>query len=137
MAAPLGNVNASAGKHCDSFLEALDPFMLRDHRGKALRITRIINSIRKCGYRRGLVWELTNRKAALLLLAECYYCGHVPDITNPAYNPYNGIDRLDSAVGYVPGNIVTACRKCNVAKHVLSEVEFLDLVKRIANKHNL
>lgn len=138
MAAPVGNRNARDTKHCDPRIEALDETRLLDHRGdKSLRLARAVNAIRKCGYRRGFEFGFTTYQAAKMLLAECYYCGHVPETSNPASNPYNGIDRLDSALGYMPDNVVTACRKCNVAKHVLSEVEFLDLVKRIANKHNL
>jgi len=138
MAAPLSNKNARDTKHCDPYIESLDPVILRDYKGeKYLRITRTVNAIRKCGYRRDLSWGLTNLQASRMLLAECYYCGHVPDTDNQETNPYNGIDRLDSSLGYMPDNVVTACRKCNVAKHVLSEVEFLDIVKRIANKHKL
>jgi 5-methylcytosine-specific restriction endonuclease McrA len=138
MAAPIGNKNARDTKHCDPRIEALDNTRLLDHRGdKSLRLARSVNAIRKCGYRRDFVFELTTFQAAKMLLAECYYCGHIPDIKNPAANPYNGIDRLDSSLGYVPGNIVTACRQCNIAKHVMSEVDFFSLVKRIANKHKL
>jgi hypothetical protein len=44
----------------------------------------------------------------------------------------NGIDRLDSKVGYVEENVVSCCADCNFAKQRLSKSQFLDLVKRIA-----
>jgi 5-methylcytosine-specific restriction endonuclease McrA len=137
MAAPKGNHNAQGVVKSPKEMRELDDTRLYTKNGKELRLSRAVNSIRKCGYRRGIEWGLNNLQAARMLLAECYYCGHVPDIDNQDYNPYNGIDRLDSSEGYVPGNVVTACRRCNVAKHILSHTQFLTLVKAIANKHGL
>lgn len=137
MAAPKGNHNAQGVVKSPKEMRELDDTRLRTKNGKELRLSRVVNSIRKCGYRRDIEWGLGNLQAARMLLAECYYCGHIPQINNDEYNPYNGIDRLDSSGGYMPGNVVTVCRRCNVAKHVLSHTDFLLLVKQIADKHNI
>ena len=43
----------------------------------------------------------------------------------------NGIDRVDSSMGYVANNVVTCCTFCNRAKNDASENEFLKWVKDI------
>lgn len=60
------------------------------------------------GYRaRG--WKIDERLLADLITDNCFYCGAAP-------NPVNGVDRVDSLRGYEYDNVVTACRRCNVAK---------------------
>jgi len=43
----------------------------------------------------------------------------------------NGVDRIDSAKGYVPGNMVSCCNMCNRMKSNFGVDEFLDKVKEI------
>ena len=43
----------------------------------------------------------------------------------------NGIDRLDSSIGYTNENSVTCCKTCNFAKNTLSESEFYSWIKKI------
>jgi 5-methylcytosine-specific restriction endonuclease McrA len=90
--------------------------------------------------RRGHSFDLTTERFEALIQQECHYCG------NPAGNAisrhglelhYNGIDRLDSAKGYVEGNVVPCCGHCNKAKLNLSHDDFLRLVGRIAAKHGI
>lgn len=47
----------------------------------------------------------------------------------------NGIDRVDSAQGYVLTNVVPCCKQCNRAKSDLSREEFLTWVERV-HAHN-
>lgn len=49
---------------------------------------------------------------------------------------YNGVDRLDSKIGYVSGNCVPCCKFCNSAKGELSIEEFKDLITKIYRKFN-
>lgn len=46
----------------------------------------------------------------------CFYCQHPLDLANP--NSLQGItlDRMDNTKGYEVGNMVLACRRCNVIK---------------------
>lgn len=44
---------------------------------------------------------------------------------------YNGIDRVDSSLGYTVDNVVPCCKLCNQAKNNLSKQEFVDWVKRV------
>ena len=45
----------------------------------------------------------------------------------------NGIDRLNSIIGYTIENCVPCCEKCNLMKSNYSENEFLDHIERIRN----
>lgn len=44
---------------------------------------------------------------------------------------YNGVDRLDNAVGYLPGNCVPCCKFCNLAKAGGSYEEFVAYLDRV------
>lgn len=63
-----------------------------------------------------------------LITDVCFYCGIQP-------NPVNGIDRVDSSIGYVEDNVVTACRYCNRAKSDQSMEEFISRCKRIVERN--
>ena len=51
----------------------------------------------------------------------CYYCG----VAGP-----NGIDRVDSSIGYIKRNCVPCCKHCNYVKGNLSMNHFKEWVKR-------
>lgn len=74
--------------------------------------------------RRGMAWLLTDEAFGLLVTAPCHYCG-----SDGA--PINGVDRVDSELGYAPDNVLTACAQCNYAKRHQTYDEFLTWVERI------
>lgn len=77
----------------------------------------------RCNARqRGLAFDLTRQQFRRAFSDACSYCG-----TGPA----NGIDRIDSAQGYIDGNSTPCCAECNYAKRSLSHDQFLMLVARI------
>jgi len=80
----------------------------------------------------------------------CFYCNRPPTrIYNAAMTTpsnftgerqlqhgnftYNGLDRIDSAKGHEPSNVVPCCFDCNKAKSALSSDEFLRLIELIYN----
>ena len=46
------------------------------------------------------------------------------------------IDRIDSSLEYVPGNVQLVCRAANVAKHDLTVHDFLNLCKAVVEVSN-
>lgn len=48
----------------------------------------------------------------------------------------NGIDRIDSEVGYTKENTVPCCKYCNTAKNTMSYNEFIEWIKRVY-KHSI
>lgn len=86
---------------------------------------------------RGLAWALSEEQFLDLTSCLCHYCGAPPsniahwDELNGDFI-YNGLDRLDSDNGYVHGNVVPCCIRCNHAKWDLLPLDFLAHIKRIA-----
>ena len=75
----------------------------------------------------------------------CFYCGLtyskvVEDRLSETKNlkklsetvlKINGIDRLDSSIGYTKENTVSCCKYCNTAKNTMNRDEFIAWIKRV------
>ena len=62
------------------------------------------------------------------MLDDCFYCGWHP----LDEEPLNGIDRVDSMIGYTDANTVGACAICNFMKREWSVTFFLNAISKIA-----
>lgn len=91
-----------------------------------------VDDIRSKAKRRGKEWAIDSVYAYKLIIASCVYCGHTPNWPESRV----GIDRIDSNKGYIVGNCVPCCSRCNSAKNDMSHEEFLEWVKRIYNHLN-
>jgi hypothetical protein len=66
----------------------------------------------------------------------CYYCNEPPsNKTVSRCNPnnvfiYNGLDRIDSKLGYIKSNVVPCCITCNKAKNDMSQSDYLEWIKK-------
>jgi hypothetical protein len=89
-------------------------------------VTRLAN-YRQGAKRRGLLWEIDKELFFDLTTSQCFYCGTMPD-------PLNGIDRVDNAIGYVFGNVVSCCVDCNRAKGIRSRREFETWARAVSEK---
>ena len=77
--------------------------------------------------RKGRAYELSDHLFRELVLGSCFYCGAIPPLPS-----LHGIDRVDNTLGYVPGNVVTACTMCNTMKYTFSAKICLDQVRAIS-----
>lgn len=77
---------------------------------------------------RELLWKLSVEEFYDLVAGNCHYCGAAPATRSfvGRDRTWNGIDRLDNSLDYVPHNVVSCCKQCNRAKGTLSVREFLD-----------
>lgn len=84
-------------------------------------------------------FSLTDDEFYSLTQNKCYYCGIEPSRISKAwskYSPdfiYNGVDRIDSNIGYTVENCVTCCTKCNYAKSTMSLDEFKSWIIKLYN----
>ncbi len=90
---------------------------------------RAIGTMMRNAANRSIDWCLTMDQAMQLMAANCHYCDAQPSNVcgGKAYNGnfiYSGIDRIDNAGGYVDGNVVSCCAKCNTAKSDMTLQEF-------------
>lgn len=75
----------------------------------------------------GREWTFSDEFCEVFMKQACHYCGVFGD-------PYVGIDRKDSSLGYVHSNVLPACSACNWAKNNTSYEDFVAWIKRAA-KH--
>ena len=83
------------------------------------------------------------------LIQDCYYCGESPSNVYKYEtrdnegrklfipNKYQGIDRVDSKIGYVKENCVPCCISCNHAKMHREQRNFIQWVDKIYNNLKL
>ena len=98
------------------------------------------NLYRDSAKKRGLPFNLTDEEITILFAGNCVYCGCPPSqkfkSRKMAYGYgeliYNGIDRLNSKLGYVHGNVVSCCGTCNNAKSDMDENEFIAWLNKVA-----
>jgi hypothetical protein len=84
---------------------------------------------------------ITKSLFAKLTKMSCYYCGIEPNQRKVVSNGngiyiYNGLDRVDSMIGYEERNVVPCCGTCNKAKMAMSREDFLSWVERVY-KHSI
>lgn len=84
-------------------------------------------------------FTLTKEEFKEITSSNCYYCGVEPsqklkqsriDEKDGIYI-YNGIDRINSSVGYLYDNCVPCCEICNKAKRDLTIEDFKNWIKRL------
>ena len=103
--------------------------------GEACRNRVIANTISNAK-RRGLAWELSIEQVTALLTKDCQYCGSPPGQVSRGRGHngefiYNGLDRVDNALGYAPDNVVACCGVCNTAKSNMTMLEFSAWLRRV------
>lgn len=89
-------------------------------------------------------WEIIISMAEFVKLSKqpCLYCGISPfieiidrcNIINADKDVKifaNGIDRVNSDLGYVSNNCVSCCKHCNTAKNTMTDSEFKDWIIRL------
>jgi len=99
----------------------------------------LVGAYKKNARIRGIMWGLSEERLNELFRGKCFYCGGEPHQTHKNSKGgegfvYNGVDRLDSAKGYVDGNVVSSCSTCNYAKRVMTYEEFVAWIHR-AHSH--
>lgn len=142
--AALGKIKTcgSCAYHTGLLEEAADKSVKVRGWTKSIRVqhTRYIKSAIK----RGIEWRLSPEEFLRIVKLDCNYCGEGPRIykSKPNYGKgrtvqtlMNGIDRVDSSLGYVEGNVVPCCSKCNRMKMSESTDTFLMQVLRIARHY--
>jgi hypothetical protein len=89
----------------------------------------------------GRVYALSDEQLRTLMTSRCHYCGTFPyrRTKGSAHGPwiYNGVDRIDCALGYTSENVVSCCTPCNLARGRIKHELFFGLVKLIGNRHHL
>lgn len=89
---------------------------------------------------KNLAFTLNKERFKKLTSSECYYCGDMPGQTalqtKHSRQPYiyNGIDRVNNALGYTTKNSVSCCKDCNYLKSAKSKDEFMTKIFKISKR---
>ncbi len=97
----------------------------------------LLTRYRCCAGYKKQSWMLTKEEFRTLTKNDCFYCGTPPAQISKNGGPhssyvYNGVDRVDSSLGYEITNCVTACKRCNQAKNDMSLSEFLAWIRAVS-----
>lgn len=92
--------------------------------GKLSAETRLYKKYKSNAKKRELDFNLTQKQFLDLVYMPCYYCGTDKSDSTIAHRRYlddikiehNGVDRINSKVGYIISNCVPCCKHCNWAK---------------------
>lgn len=96
----------------------------------------IYNNYRRSAKDRNLTFNLTKEEFREIIEQDCSYCGAKPRVRHTIKSLYgeyssNGVDRVDSSIGYEKDNCVPCCSMCNMAKSNHSKEDFLNWIKRV------
>lgn len=97
-------------------------------------INKIIGRYKINAQKSDRTWDLPYETVVGLLFSSCSYCGLPPsnvDRHGRKSLKYSGIDRVDNKQGYIPTNVVSCCKICNLAKHTLTKETFLSWINRV------
>lgn len=86
-----------------------------------------LGKIKDSAKKRNLEFNLTRDDVIPYYKTPCYYCNIPVDNIN--------FDRINNSQGYIPGNIVSCCLRCNLMKHNQVQSDFINLCKVIAANH--
>jgi hypothetical protein len=96
----------------------------------------VLRAYKNSALKRNIDFQLVSEDIETLIKQPCTYCGSLPKEKELKYirgkqYPRNGIDRIDSSVGYVKGNLTPCCNTCNIMKNTLSTEDFTNHIKKI------
>jgi hypothetical protein len=90
---------------------------------------------------KGIEFNLSREEFEELIRSVCFYCGEEPKqrlalrrINNQDVLLRNGVDRIDPNVGYVKGNVVACCWRCNRAKGNDTRERFYEWATRLGER---
>lgn len=90
--------------------------------------TRLYKKFKHMAKGRGLVFELTEEAMFSTFTGKCALSG--VDISLD-YGGNASLDRIDSSLGYIPGNVQWVDGKVNLAKRNMSDAEFIEMCKMV------
>jgi len=100
---------------------------------------------KKRALKNNLVFSLSFEEFKNICTKNCFYCNAEPKLLNYSHRHkaltqegkgrqsiyFNGIDRIDSTLGYFHDNIRPCCKICNVAKSNLKEADFYAWINKV------
>lgn len=84
---------------------------------------------------RGIVWNVSFEHLADLLIEQDFKCALTGwDIHAMEVNSSASLDRIDSSIGYIDGNVQWLAGKVNMMKQSYTQEEFIEMCVAVADK---
>lgn len=93
---------------------------LENHRKHKRSIQGRYKDAQKVASKRDKTFTLTLEQYYEVVSKPCYYCDNK---FGQAVVAGSGLDRIDSSLGYEPGNVVSCCKNCNTVKSNLLSID--------------
>lgn len=135
---------------CKNFTSNHGNIKYKDEELKIVSYKALVKRCRNHAKHSNKTWLLTEEECIKIFTSDCNYCGIKPSTYFNAYRTkegkyvsaniircekasifFNGIDRINSSIGYINNNVVPCCKTCNFAKNELTTEEFLKWVIKI------
>lgn len=96
----------------------------------------LLSSYKSNATRKNIEFTLTKEEFKFLTEQNCHYCGQKPSemfkkAKLKGFYIYNGVDRIDSNMGYNTTNTIPCCTDCNYMKSNIKYDEFIFKIKTI------
>ena len=99
----------------------------------------LYGSYQRNAEKRGWSFNISKSLFHQLVIQPCHYCEELPsNVCKSNKNTkgvfvYNGLDRVQNEIGYIPDNVVPCCSRCNYIKATFSVSDFIAHCKKIVN----
>lgn len=95
----------------------------------------LIRGYRRRATKNNMNFNFTDEEFREITQKDCYYCGLSAKDSN-IFNyrgiyQYNGIDRINSSIGYEKDNCVPCCWNCNKMKSDLTSEDFIKQIEKV------
>ena len=99
---------------------------------------RVVDYYTRSAATKKLEFRLNRSQLDILFKSNCHYCNSSPSNVEDHGDCngefiYQGIDRIDNELDYVPFNVVPCCKTCNYAKRNMNYLEFVAWIKQAAS----
>jgi hypothetical protein len=98
----------------------------------------VLKEYKRGARERGFSWNLSDEQFKEITSLPCHYTGALPSTKKIGKSGeqfvYNGIDRVDSSLGYASENCVPCCTEINLMKRNLPLARFIELCKKVAER---
>jgi hypothetical protein len=93
--------------------------------------TPLYSSYMNSAEKKGFIFDISEELFDTITSCPCYMCGKISTREHQ-----NGLDRIDSSIGYIENNVYSCCGNCNYMKSNYTYKIFIDKCVLICNKLN-
>lgn len=125
--------SAFSGWSFDAGVEPIEPIVPRRRVANGDWLGHLMRRYQRRVIRSERAFTLTRNQFGQILSSPCVYCGGESESRKTLGGRcVSEVDRVDNTRGYVPGNCLAACRRCNLMKMGLTGPVFVAHCQRVA-----